>query len=185
MSSTVTTQEFAKDRAKSKRSPEMISYSNDLYSQIKGHEGYFNKMYIDESGKKPVRTIGIGFNLEEENNQDFLRSIDIDPEEVFEGKELSDKEIRQMYNHSLRIAYKDAKDFLPGLTSYPRDVQKAIIDMSFNLGRNKLFEFKKTREALEKKDYNEASKEMMDSLWATQVKGRAKKLSNMVKEHAK
>ena len=185
MSSTVTTQEFAKDRAKSKRSPEMISYSNDLYSQIKGHEGYFNKMYIDESGKKPVRTIGIGFNLEEENNQDFLRSIDIDPEEVFEGKELSDKEIRQMYNHSLRIAYKDAKDFLPGLTSYPRDVQKAIIDMSFNLGRNKLFKFKKTREALEKKDYNEASKEMMDSLWATQVKGRAKKLSNMVKEHAK
>jgi lysozyme len=185
MASTVTSQEFAKDRAKSKRSPGMISFSNDLYSQLKEHEGYFNKMYVDSSGKKPVRTIGIGFNLEEENNQDFLRSISIDPEEVFEGKELSDKEIRQMYNHSLRIAYKDAKEFLPDLTSHPRDVQKAIIDMSFNLGRNKLFEFEKTREALKAKDYKEASKEMMDSLWATQVKGRANKLSDMVKKHAK
>jgi len=185
MAFTLTSQEFARERAKSKRSPDMISFSNNLYSQIKGHEGYKNKMYIDRSGKKPIRTIGIGFNLEEKHNQDFLRSINIDPEDIFEGKEVSDKEIRQMYNHNLRIAFKDAKDFLPDIASHPRDVQKAIIDMSFNLGRNKLFKFEKTQEALKARDYNEASKEMMDSLWATQVKGRAKKLSDMVKKHAK
>ena len=60
-------------------------------------------------------------------------------------------------------------------------MQKAVIDMSFNLGATKLAGFAKTREALINKDYAEASKQMLDSKWAGQVGKRANRLSEMVR----
>ena len=69
----------------------------------------------------------------------------------------------------------------PNLSEQPENVQKAVIDMSFNLGATKLAGFAKTRAALINKDYKEASKQMMDSKWAKQVGKRANTLSDMVR----
>jgi lysozyme len=50
--------------------------------------------------------------------------------------------------------------------------------MAFNMGVPRLNKFKKMWAAVHDGDYPTAAKEMLDSRWATQVKGRAVKLSN-------
>ena len=50
--------------------------------------------------------------------------------------------------------------------------------MAFNMGVPRLCKFKKMWAAVYDDDYSTAAKEMLDSRWATQVKGRATKLAN-------
>ena len=56
--------------------------------------------------------------------------------------------------------------------------QLILIDMAFNMGVPRLCKFKKMWAAVETEDFPTAAKEMLDSRWATQVKGRATKLAN-------
>ena len=61
------------------------------------------------------------------------------------------------------------------------DIRKIVlINMCFNMGYAKLMQFKGMIAALEKKDYEGASKEMLSSLWAKQVPGRVKTLARMM-----
>lgn len=55
-----------------------------------------------------------------------------------------------------------------------------LISLAFNLG-TRIFTFKKMLLALENRNYELASKEMLDSKWARQVKSRAKKLSDIMR----
>lgn len=93
---------------------------------------------------------------------------------------LTEPVIRSLYDTSIAKATKDANKWIPNLSEQPENVQKAIIDMSFNLGATKLAGFVKTRQAFINKDYKEASKQMLDSDWAGQVGKRAKNLSALV-----
>ena len=56
-----------------------------------------------------------------------------------------------------------------------------IVDMCFNMGIQRTRKFKKFFSALKKGLYEDASKEMLDSLWAKQVGNRAVKLSALMK----
>lgn len=58
--------------------------------------------------------------------------------------------------------------------------QGALINMAFNLGITRFKKFKKMIAALERKDYKEASIEMLDSKWANQVGDRAVRLSKQM-----
>ena len=61
-------------------------------------------------------------------------------------------------------------------------VRRAVItDMLFNLGLNRFLGFKKLMVAVRIEDWETASKEMLDSKWAKQVKSRAIKLAEMMK----
>ena len=56
------------------------------------------------------------------------------------------------------------------------DVRKAVLlDMCFNIGYTGLMKFKKMWFALGNKDYAEASRQMKDSAWYTQVGNRSKR----------
>ena len=59
--------------------------------------------------------------------------------------------------------------------------QMVCINMAFNLGMPRLNRFKKMWAAIHKGDYGTAALEMLDSKWADQVKGRALRLSNIMK----
>ena len=52
--------------------------------------------------------------------------------------------------------------------------------MMFNMGRPRLSQFKMFLAALQAGDYEMASTEMLDSKWASQVKGRATTLADMM-----
>ena len=60
--------------------------------------------------------------------------------------------------------------------------KNALLNMCFNLGLTKLLTFKKMIVALEKKNYDRAAIEALDSRWAKQVKGRAVDIAEVIKE---
>lgn len=59
--------------------------------------------------------------------------------------------------------------------------QMVIMNMIFNMG-NRFDQFKKMHAALEQGDYSEASAQMLDSVWARQVKSRATHLAEQMRE---
>ena len=56
-----------------------------------------------------------------------------------------------------------------------------LTDMMFNLGYSRLAKFKKFLYALKTGLYNDAAREMLDSVWATQVGNRAMQLSTLMR----
>jgi lysozyme len=70
---------------------------------------------------------------------------------------------------------------LPWLSEKPDDVKRVLLNMAFNLGIVGLLKFKTTLGLIRDSKYEEASKQMLNSLWARQVKGRAIRLSNILK----
>ena len=154
-------------------------FGQGLYEQVRLHEGIREYAYEDTEGNP---TIGIGFNLADKDNRKILAGMGYNVKDVIAGKiRLTEPVIKQLYDTSIAKATKDANNWIPNLSEQPENVQKAVIDMSFNLGATKLAGFAKTRAALINKDYKEASKQMMDSKWAKQVGKRANTLSDMVR----
>ena len=153
--------------------------ANMLFPQIVKHEKLTHHVYMDT---KNHPTIGIGVNLDNMNNRKTLAKMGVDVNALIKGKiDLNDNQVRQLYDINFNRALADAKKFIPTLNSLPLNVQKAIIDMSFNIGYNKLSQFTNLKDALTKRDFKRAAHEMMNSLWARQVKTRAVDLANMVK----
>jgi len=151
-----------------------------MFGQLSEHEGVRPGVYNDSLGNP---TIGIGFNLADSKNQEYLAKSGIDRQALLSGKQqLNDAQMKQLYRKSFANAYRDSLAFLPDLDSHPEPVQRAVVDMAYNMGASKLMGFQKARAAFMKRDYGTASNEMMDSLWAKQVKGRAVNLSKMVRE---
>lgn len=129
---------------------------------IKRHEGFVGQPYKCPAGKL---TIGYGRNIEDNgitlDEGDYLLRNDVDNAQI-EISELC--RIRNVNFEQLNLVR-----------------QAVLIDMIFNLGMNRLSKFNKMFEALAKKDYEEASREMLDSLWARQVKTRAIKLAELMR----
>ena len=166
---------FARQRARDK-------FNQELYEQIALHEGVEPSVYKDTKGK---RTIGIGFNLDELSNRKKAEAVGLNVQDMLSGKKtLSDKEIKMLYNESIKQAANDANAFLPKAGKQPPVVQKVLIDMAFNLGLTKLNKFEKMREALLEGDYNKAADEMIDSKWYNQVGDRSKRLVKMMRSAA-
>ena len=59
--------------------------------------------------------------------------------------------------------------------------QNVLVNMAFNMGRGTLAKFKKMLKAIADGDFDEAAVQMLDSRWARQVKGRAKRLAYEMK----
>lgn len=125
--------------------------------QIKRHEGLKLKPYKCTAGKL---TIGYGRNLED-------RGIDKDEAEQMLLRDMCEVE-EQLFD----------KGLLDGLN----DARKAVlINMGFQLGVSGLFKFENMIAALDRKEYELAAKEMLDSLWAKkQTPNRAKELADQM-----
>lgn len=116
------------------------------------HEGHENYPYTDPLGKI---TIGIGYNLTD-------RGIDNDW-------------INKQFQDDVIFFYKNLCEF-PWFHLLNEDRQIVLIDMSF-MGWKRFLEFEKMISALEKRDYQKAADEMINSKWAEEVKDRAIKLA--------
>jgi lysozyme len=127
-----------------------------LVKQLKKHEGIELKPYKCTSNKL---TIGIGRNLEDvgisEHEAEFLLMNDLDTYMT----------AAKSYN------------WYAGLN----DARKAVIvNMLFNMGQTNFNKFLKMKQALDVGDHAEAGKQMLDSKWAKQVKGRSAELSKQM-----
>ncbi len=123
-----------------------------LKASLIKHEGLKHFPYVDTMGNI---TIGIGYNLSDRG--------------------ISESWINQQYQDDVSYYYNELYKF-----KWYRELdpsrQIVLIDMAF-MGLNHLMSFTKMFVALEKKDYKTAAQEMLDSLWAKQVKGRAQELA--------
>ena len=170
-------------QAEQAKRAETIMFFDELYEQTKLNEGEREEVYKDSKGNP---TIGIGFNLNDPDNQRFLRERNVDPELLISNQyRLAPHSIRNLYNFSMKKAIKDAQTYDPDLFKRPRAAQKAIIDMSFNLGLTKLNKFVKMKKALQRNDYNAAADEMIDSNWYKQVKSRGPRMVKIMRSAAK
>lgn len=140
-----------------------------LKKQLIRHEGLRFTVYDDDDGM-PIKqgtivkghpTIGVGRNLEAKpiSRDIAMRMLD---EDVF------DAEADLLRNIP----------FFKGLDPVRQDV---LVNMSFNMGITRLMGFRKMWSALALRNYDEVSKEMLDSKWAKQVKGRATELSEQMR----
>ena len=124
--------------------------STALRAMLIRHEGYRTHPYLDTVGKI---TIGVGRNLSDRG--------------------LSAAEIEFLLNTDIAIAMEDLSLYLPAWRGLPAEMQLALISLSLNLGRKRLFGFKRLKKALQEKDRLGAAAELLDSKWADQVGKRA------------
>ena len=95
---------------------------------------------------------------------------------------ISKSEAEDILNRDIEKARFDLFRKFPIAKTLSQERQDVLINMSFNMGIGKLAGFKKMWAAIEKGDFNEASKQMLDSLWAKQVKTRANRLAQRMKD---
>ena len=59
--------------------------------------------------------------------------------------------------------------------------RRVVINMLFNMGLGRFLTFKKMIQAVIDEEFEQAALEMLDSVWAKQVKGRAVRLAEIMK----
>ena len=153
----------------------------EIKQQIIGHEGREHMAYRDSTGHM---TVGIGFNLERKDAKSLLSSIGADYASVYNKRSaLNDRQIDQLFSITFNEAKTISQQVIPDLASHPAGVQKAIVDMTFNLGPN-IANFKKFISSINQRDYKSAAQEMINSRWYGQVGSRGRNLVRMVSEAA-
>lgn len=134
-----------------------MSFNDVLVQQLLNHEGEKLKAYKCSAG---FTTIGVGRNLD--------------------SKGITVEESRFMLAHDIEDATRDARIFYADFGYLVPARQAVLIDMAFNLGLGGLLKFRKFQQALEKKDFVEARRQMLASEWAHQVGARADRLAKMM-----
>lgn len=142
----------------------MSDWKDIVREQLKRHEGTGVKTsnrllpYVDTVGKT---TIGWGRNLSSNG--------------------ISKDEAELLLTNDIVDAEDDARRLLSdGIFEALSEVRKAVIvNMAFNLGYARLSRFSKMLGAIKDKRNRDAAREMRESAWATQVKGRATELADL------
>ena len=130
-----------------------------LIESVKESEGFRDKVYKCTEG---YDTIGYGFAI-----KDLVLDEDI-CDMILERK-------------LINLIDKADKKF-PFLRGLPLDKSEVVYEMCYQMGVSGVSKFKNMLKALENEDYDKASVEMLDSLWAKQTPNRALKLSNIMKK---
>jgi len=130
-----------------------------LREDLIAEEGIRLKPYLCPAGKT---TIGVGRNLDD---------VGITQDEAME----------MLDNDIDRVKAQLAKA-LPWLETKPQGVQRAIANMTFQMGLGGVLKFQKMLAALQARDYNAARREALDSAWAKQTPQRAGRVTDLFKE---
>ena len=148
----------------------------DLIDKLVVSEGLRLQVYKDTLG---IDTIGIGRNLEDRGiSKEELDWMDIPSiDHVYEWG-ITEADAVYLATNDVQIVEEELVRAHPCVDRLDSVRQLILIDMAFNMGVPRLCKFKKMWAAVEAEDFPTAAKEMLDSRWAKQVKGRATKLAN-------
>jgi len=132
-----------------------------LQSELIRDEGVVLHAYLDSLG---YLTIGVGRLIDERL-----------------GGGISEAEARFLLDHDIDRVEQALLERWPWYASLDDVRQRVLCNMAFNLGIQGLATFTKTLASIEHGDYARASTQMLQSLWAKQVKGRAVRLARMMR----
>lgn len=145
-----------------------MSLSEELKNQIKTdlmkHEGIRFEVYLDHLG---LPTGGIGHLITEDNYK--------------VGDELPSALVNKWFETDFDTAVTDCCALFLNFESHPDHVKRVLVNMAFNLGRNRLSKFKNMTTAVNEGNYPKAAIEMMDSKWYLQVGLRSKELVEIMR----
>ena len=137
---------------------EQYNIMKDIIEQLKIHEGYKPTVYKCTAG---VDTIGVGFAIKD--------------------LELSEEVCDLILTEKLEVLEERFEKKFDWFKTSPVEVRNVMLNMAYQLGFAGFCKFKKTIALLEEKDWEKASKEMLDSKWAKQTPNRANELSEIIK----
>ena len=129
-----------------------------LIKQIKQHEGFRSTVYECTEG---YDTIGYGFAIKD-------LKLDEDIAELILIRKLAT--LQERISHAFGWFHNS-----------PDEVKDIVTNMCYQLGISGFSKFKKTIYLIETEQYEDASIEMLDSLWAKQTPNRAKELSEALR----
>jgi lysozyme len=141
-----------------------------IMEMIKIHEGVRTKPYKDSLG---LWTVGVGHLIGDGKS--------LPPEW---DRELSMKEVDELFAKDY-MHHKEMATKTPGWDKANETGQAAMIDLAFNMGGAWYKKWPNTAKALESGDFNKAADGLKDSKWYTQVKGRAVKIVDMIRNGGK
>lgn len=136
-----------------------MNYRDIARAQLKVDEGEKLKPYHCTAG---ALTIGVGRNLD--------------------AKGIRPDESALMLENDIRDAEADARYLFKGFDFLSENRKAVLLNMSFNLGRDRLSGFQRFISAVGQGNYSGAAKEMEDSAWFRQVGDRAKRLQKQMRE---
>lgn len=128
-----------------------------LIDEIKKHEGYRDSVYQCTEG---YDTIGYGFAIKDLKLSKEICDII-----------LAEKIAKLQFDISNKFEW---------FEDSPNLVKDVVTNMCYQLGLSGFSKFKQTIYYLETEQYEEASIECLDSLWAKQTPNRAKELSEQL-----
>ena len=151
----------------------------EIIPRVKQHEGVKPKVYRDSGG---ILTVGVGFNLNRQDSTQRLKEVGANYVKIKSGQaSLTDEQMSKLLIQDLTTAQKDAVTLVQNWNALPTSVQGVLIEMTFNLGKKGLSEFKNFLGYINTQNFDKAADEMLNSSWARQVGNRAKTLSGIIK----
>ena len=147
-----------------------------LLQELVKHEGLRLQVYQDTLG---IDTIGIGRNLKDRGiSKEELDELDIPTIDHVYEYGITEADAMVLAENDVQIVEEELLRAHPCVEDLDAVRQLVLVDMAFNMGVPRLCKFKKMWNAIHEKKFDAASKEMLDSRWANQVKSRAVKLAN-------
>lgn len=146
---------------------ERIEYNERFLAQLKEHEGLRLEAYLDTEGHL---TIGYGHNCEAWPVEGVEK----------EGDVISRVRAEDLLVEDVVGIAEDVDVRLPWWRGLAEPRQAVILNMAYNMGVPRLLTFKRMLAAVFDENWHRAGVEMLDSKWATQVKGRAAELARQM-----
>jgi lysozyme len=132
----------------------------ETVADLKREEGWSPTPYEDSLG---FLTIGYGFLIDANKGGKL-------PQEVGDF----------WLEHLVKRTRAELDQRLPWLQSQPEDVQRALIQMAYQLGVDGVCRFTQMLDALKASDRKRAANEALDSLWARQTPDRARRVAKLI-----
>lgn len=152
-----------------------------LDDQLIRDEGWRNKAYPD-----PLSPAGLaraaGKNDLGLDGAPWTIGVGHTGPEIYQSLEWTDQQVQSAFNADILRAKRELERAFPWIIQLDPTRRGALENMCFNLGVKRLSKFKKMFAALEFLDYETAAHEALDSLWASQVGERAKRLANQLRD---
>ena len=139
-------------------------------------EGLVLTVYQDTLG---IDTIGIGRNLKDRGiSKEELDHMDIPNMDAVYEHGITEEDAVYLATNDVQIVERELCQAHSCVDSLDAVRQLVLMDMAFNMGVPRLKKFKKMWAAVHDNDFATAAKEMLDSRWARQVKGRSTRLAH-------
>lgn len=139
-----------------------------LKTELRRDEGERLEIYKDHLG---FPTVGIGHLI-----------VEADPEHGKPvGTKITKARSEALFEHDVGRTLDGLTRAIPWITEQPEQVQRALVNMAFQMGVQGVVKFKNTLMYIRRKDYATAYTNALQSLWAKQTPARANRVLTLIR----